>query len=396
VVAFDSQASKVAEFSKADETEGKPGVSLEKQGLMHLVLENDEATVGEGRLVSEALNHGFSSFVADELFEKLVREYSMTQQLYGEKLIRMLSGYSSSYLRKNLVIPEFRRALRSELRERFEKLKEDGYIDRQGNLTRKSVELASLVLYFDELEHLLSKGLIGSKINKRASIYGDKNIVREYKKGDRYRDIEMKQSVRMAIRRLHKRLEEKDLRVFQRQSKGSVELIYAIDASGSMKGRKIEMAKRAGVALAYTAIKQKDKVGLLFFGSKVRETVEPSTNFTYLIEKIVSVMASSETNISGTIQKSVEMFSNDRVTKHLILLTDCLPTFGKEPEKETLDAAAYASSKGVTISLVGINLDKCGMELAEQIVQVGRGRLYVAERLQELDVIILRDYYSVA
>jgi len=202
--------------------------------------------------------------------------------------------------------------------------------------------------------------------------------------------------VRMAIRRLHKRLEEKDLRVFQRQSKGSVELIYAIDASGSMKGRKIEMAKRAGVALAYTAIKQKDKVGLLVFGSKVRETVEPSTNFTYLIEKIVSVMASSETNISGTIQKSVEMFSNDRVTKHLILLTDCLPTFGKEPEKETLDAAAYASSKGVTISLVGINLDKCGMELAEQIVQVGRGRLYVAERLQELDVIILRDYYSVA
>ena len=38
---------------------------------------------------------------------------------------------------------------------------------------------------------------------------------------------------------------------------------------------------------------------------------------------------------------------------------------------------------------------KTAKKLAEKIVQLGEGRLYIVKNLEELDKIILEDYYSV-
>jgi Mg-chelatase subunit ChlD len=89
------------------------------------------------------------------------------------------------------------------------------------------------------------------------------------------------------------------------------------------------------------------------------------------------------------------MFPSDKITKHLILLTDALPTKGDEPEKSTLEEASIARSKGITISLIGINLDEKGRKLAEKIVELGEGRLYVVRNLENVDQVVLEDYYHV-
>lgn len=391
MVAFDSPH--IDSFSKAEELTGKLQSQSEEDKLMHLVLQHDKDTIEDGRLAAAALNHGIS-FTPDMMFEKLVNQYAMTEHLYGESLIQLLSGYNPDYLKKNIRIPEFQRQLKKLLQERFERLKREGYVNRQGQLTEKAVELASLVLYLEELEHLLAKGILGTKESRHTAVYGDKSTVRDYRKGDRYRDIALKKSIKTAIRRLHTRLDRADLRVHTRKSKGSVEVVYAVDASGSMKGRKIGMAKRAGIALSFTALQQKDRVGLLVFGSKVREQVRPTNDFTFLIQTITSVSAREETNITQTIYKSAELFSQQQVTKHLILLTDALPTIGSK--EETLEAVSQASAMGITVSVVGISLDREGRQLAQQIVQLGKGRLYLARKVEELDTIVLQDYYAVA
>jgi Mg-chelatase subunit ChlD len=391
VVAFDSP--QIDSFSEAEELSGKLQSQFEEQKLMHLVLQHDKHTIEDGKLAAAALNHGIS-FTPDMLFEKLVKDYAMTEHIYGDSLIQLVSGYNPNYLKKNVKIPEFQRKLKQELKNRYERLKKEGYINRQGNLTEKAVELASLVLYLEELEHLLAKGVLGTKESRHTSVYGDKAAVREYRKGDRYRDIALKKSLKTAIRRLHDKLEKEDLRVHTRNSKGTVEIIYGLDASGSMKGKKIEMAKRAGIALAFTALEQKDRVGLLVFGSKVRQEVRPTNDFTHLIQTITSVSARQETNILQTIQKSAELFTDRTATRHLILLTDALPTIGSK--EDTLEAVAQANAIGITISVVGISLDTAGKALAQQMVQLGKGRLYLARKVEELDTIILQDYYSVA
>ena len=80
---------------------------------------------------------------------------------------------------------------------------------------------------------------------------------------------------------------------------------------------------------------------------------------------------------------------------HLIILTDALPTVGKKPEEETLEAVSLARASGITVSILGIKLDEKGETLAKQITSMGDGRLYVVKNLENVDKIVLEDYYSV-
>ena len=391
-----SEDVKLKEFSQAEELSGKLAFQQLEDKLMHSVLENDKKTIDSGKLISDVINQGMSSFTPDLMFEQLVKNYTLAKQIYGESIIRLVSGYEPDYVKKNIGIPEFQRELKEKIQERIKELKDEGFVEKDNSLSEKGIELASLVLYFEELDKIVPKGIVGEKISKKSFIYGEKENSRLYKKGDRYRDIALKKSVKLALRRGHTAFDGKDLQVFEKQSKGQTYIIYGLDASGSMKGKKIEACKKAGIALAYKAINEKDKVGLIVFGSEIKEVVEPTSDFTRLLKEITRIKASKETDIAATIRKAIEIFPSENITKHLILITDALPTKGDEPEKLTLEEVSMARSSGITISLIGINLDEKGRKFAEKIIQIGEGRLYVARNLENVDEIVLEDYYSLA
>ena len=394
MIYFDSQQ-QIHEKDEIEELTGKLSFQNVEKKLMHSVLENDKDTIEQGKLIRDSINQGLSSFTPDLIYQQLVKNYSMAQHIFGPSLLKLATGYDPDYIKKNINIPEFRKEIRFRIEKNIEKLKEEGFLSRDNEITDKGIELASLVMYFEELDKIIPKGIFGEKINKKPSIYGEKEDCHNYKKGDRYKDIAIKKSAKLAIRRGHEKLEEKDLRVYERQSKGQSYIVYALDASGSMKGAKIDACKRAGIALAYKAIDEKDKVGLIVFGSEIKTIVEPTQDFSYLLKSIASARASRETDIAATLRKSIELFPNQEITKHLILITDALPTIGKEPEKETLQEASIAKNKGITISLIGINLNEKGRKLAEKIVELGEGKLYVIKDVENIDKIVLEDYYSI-
>lgn len=390
-----SEELELKEFSNAEELAGKLAFQQLENKLMHSVLENDKKIIDSGRLISDAINNGMSSFSPDLMFEQLVKSYAIAKQIYGESIIRLVSNYEPDYIKKNIGIPEFQKELKERIHHKIEEFKEDGFLQKDSSLSEKGVELASLVLYFEELDRIVPKGVAGEKISRRAFVYGEKENSRLYKKGDRYRDIALKSSVKLAVRRGHSTFSRKDLQVYERQSKGRTYVIYALDASGSMKGKKIEACKKAGIALAYKAINEKDKVGLIVFGSEVKKAIEPTSDFTMLLKEITRIRASKETDIVSTLQKAIEMFPTENITKHLILITDALPTKGDYPEKSALEEASAARSKGITISLIGISLDEKGKKFAEKIAEIGEGRLYAARNLENVDKIVLEDYYRV-
>ena len=76
------------------------------------------------------------------------------------------------------------------------------------------------------------------------------------------------------------------------------------------------------------------------------------------------------------------------------MLTDAVPTVGKDPEKDTLDAVAVLKAKGVSLSVIGIGLEKKGRELAKKMVGLGEGKLYMVSDVEEMDKIVLEDYYE--
>lgn len=376
-----------------EELKGKLASQKEEEKLLHSVLENDSDVIEKGKLINESYNQGVSSFTPDILFENIVQNYANAERVYGKKLLKLLTGYDSSYIKKNIRIPEFARELKAIINNSIKSLKHEKLLDNDGSITSRGIYLASLILYTEELDNLIPKGFLGKKENKKKAFYGDKTDFRQYKQHDRYRDINMKKTLKMAIRRSHSTIMKEDITVAERKSKGIIEIIYAIDASGSMRGKKIETAKKAGIALAFKAIQNRDKVGLIVFGNEVKEELSPTYEFTQLLSKITEVRASNETNFPATVEKAIQLFSKKKCTKHLLILSDALPTKGSDPEKETLHSISEASSQGITTSLVGISLEKEGIAFAKKAVEVGRGRLYTVSNLEDVDRVILEEYY---
>lgn len=364
----------------------------DEEKLMHSILEDDKEKISDGKLISESINQGIGSLTPEMILENLVKDYKLAKKLYGETIIRELTGYSPNYVEKNIKIPEFKRELNKKVTDKINDLKEQGFLNKDGTITDKGLMLSSLVLYFEELDHLMPKGF-GEKKSKKKTFYGDKEDYKPFKK-DRYKDIAIKQSIKTALRRGHSVLGKEDLKVYERQHEGHISIIYGLDASGSMKGDKLRIAKKSGIALAFKAIEEKNKVGIVVFGSDIKDFVEPTRDFMLLLRTLASIKASMETDIAKSINKSIDLFSKND-TKHLVLLTDALPTKGDIPERETLNAVSSARENNITISLIGISLDKQGLALAKKIVEIGQGRLYRVKDLAEVDKIILEDYAEI-
>ncbi|MFP4567856.1 MAG: vWA domain-containing protein [Candidatus Woesearchaeota archaeon] len=308
-------------------------------------------------------------------------------------MIRELSGYDSNYIDKNIHIPEFKRELKERIKKTIEDMQKKGLLDKEGTITEEGYEYATLALLTEELDRLEGRGIFGENKSKDKSTQGNIKDYRPFRQSDTYKQLNIRQTIRKSIRRGRKEITRDEFVSSEKESKGNLEIIYVIDNSGSMKGEKIGMAKKAGVALMYKAIQNKDKVGLIVFGSKLTTKKEPSTNFYDLLKEINRIKTSGETDISLGIENAMKLFSSTAKTKHIILLTDAVQTLGKKPEKEVLKKISEAYNQQVTISVIGISLNKQGEELAQKIVDISQGSLFKAAKLNNLDQIILEDYY---
>lgn len=349
----------------------------------------------EGGVIKDSINMGVGSFTPDLMFEQLVRNYRNSLKLFGPRIIRFLTGYEAMYVDRNVQIPEFQREIKKNIEQNVENLKKKGLIDKDGNITEKGIDLAALTMYMEELDNITPKGMTGERFHKKQFVYGEKHELKKFRRSDRYRDLELRKSIKTAVRRGHNNLDEQDLKSVTRQSKGLTYVLYVMDCSGSMKGEKLETAKKAGIALAYKALDKKDMVGWIAFNDEIIDSLRPTHDFHNLVRSIAKVRASRGTNMTKVLYKAVEMFPDVDATKHIIILSDALPTIGKEPERETLDAVALATSHNITISMIGISLDKKGRELGKKIVELGHGRLYLVKDLGNVDKVILEDYYEV-
>ncbi len=380
----------VKEIAKGSEL---PASDSSDEGFPHSVIEGKKDQVQRGLLLDATINQGLFAFNPDMMFEQMVKDFSSAESMYGETMLRLASGYDPSALKKNIKFPEFQRDLKKKMSSMLQDMKDEGLLEDDNEITDKGMDLAAVTLYMQELDDLRAKGL-GEKKTKKPMVYGEKGNTRNYRKHDRFQDIALKSSIKNALRRGHSQIEPNDLKVFVRDSKGKINIIYALDASGSMKGTKISLCKKAGIALAYKAIDEMDKVGLIVFGSKIEDQVHPTSDFGIFLKAITKIRPKKQTNIALTIERAIEMFPRDDVTKHLVLITDSVPTVGDDPSKNTLNLVERAASLGITISVIGIYIEKEGIELAKKIVEISNGRLYVVKALDNLDRIVLEDYYS--
>lgn len=399
----------VKEKEEAEELQGKLKKDNRDDALLHSKINVDKDKIDKARVLTDAINNNISTFSPDLAFEQMVNNYNSAKQIMGPTLIRELSGYDPNYIEKNIKIPEFQRELKDRIKNNVEKLKQEGLLDKDGSLSDEGYDFAALSMISEELDKLEGEGYVGKKESKKKSDYGEKEDYREYRQGDRYKDLALKQTVKKSLRRGHKEIIRKDLVINERKATGKIDVIYAIDASGSMKGEKIKVAKKAGIALAYNAIKNNDKAGLVIFGSEINIDKEPSKDFFELAKTLTKIKTKGETDIALSIDHSIKLFNSTKSVKHIVLLTDALQTAGKikfsetrhllkssskEPEKEVLEKVSIAANEKISISVIGIGMNTQGEKLAKNIVDISKGKLYKVQDLENVDQIVLEDYYN--
>lgn len=350
--------------------------------------ESEKTEREEGMLVEELAAQGLGHFNPDLFFENLASDFRSAKEIYGERLISLATGESAEYVERNIRIPEFEKELREKLKKHKRALEKRGLV-KADSLTQAAYTMAAQNFLSDALEQLYRSSFNESHGSARSTL-GTRSNTKPYR-DEPYRDIDVRKTLRTAARRGHERIAWGDLRASERVSRPKREIVFCVDASGSMKGEKIAQARRAFFSLAARAQRDRDRVGLLTFSSEGEAAHHTSTPLPSMLISMVEAVPRGKTSLARAIGDAQGLFTERDADRHIILITDMNPTEGYAPEEEALDAAGQARERSITISVVAVRAEERALELGQRIAALAQGRFYEADA-SSLGAIVLHDY----
>jgi uncharacterized protein (DUF58 family) len=155
--------------------------------------------------------------------------------------------------------------------------------------------------------------------------------VREYQPGDEVRTIDWNVTARMNHPFIKKFVEERELTVM---------LVVDVSGSGLFGSRdqsKRELAAEIASVLAFSAIRNNDKVGLILFTDEVEKFIPPRKGRSHVLRVIREVLFFEPQRRGTSLGKALEFFS--RVTPHksiTVVISDFieLPPLGEARERD--------------------------------------------------------------
>tara|TARA_B100000886_G_scaffold86694_1_gene56892 strand:- start:296 stop:1165 length:870 start_codon:yes stop_codon:yes gene_type:complete len=152
--------------------------------------------------------------------------------------------------------------------------------------------------------------------------------VREYEIGDDLRTIDWNVTARY---------NSPFVKVFEEEREITLMLMVDVSSSssfGTNKRFKRELVSEISAVLAFSAIKNNDKVGVIFFSDKIEKFISPSKGKKHILRIIKEILTFESTSKKTNIKKALEYFN--RVTKKrsiCFLLSDFFDSDFFEPIK---------------------------------------------------------------
>jgi Mg-chelatase subunit ChlD len=253
----------------------------------------------------------------------------------------------------------------------------------------------------------------------------DVKDVRKYQRGDSYKDIAVRESIRDAIRRSKKAVDRENLHVYERQPErrevavqGDADVVVVLDLSGSMAyGDKLWYAKQAIVVMTIIAERYGNRVGVVGFRDLSTEVAELGADRNTSISKVANLLPRGGTNIAAGIRRAIDLLvgeldvrKGERLDthlhperrKHLILLTDGDATHPKPKQfagEYARRCARLAARHDIVISVVCIGSEddsseygrSYNPELAEQLSEIGGGSLFFVRDMRDLSAVFVAE-----
>ena len=150
--------------------------------------------------------------------------------------------------------------------------------------------------------------------------------VREYAPGDDIRLIDWNVSARLGQPYIKKFIEERQQR-----------LVVAVDVSGSLdfgsqKQSKNETAAEIAAALAFSAIKNNDLVGLLLFSDKIEKYIPPKKGKRHVLRVIREILSQQKSSVKTDLGQALRYLNRvNRKSSIIVLISDFLAQDFQKP-----------------------------------------------------------------
>jgi uncharacterized protein (DUF58 family) len=146
--------------------------------------------------------------------------------------------------------------------------------------------------------------------------------VREYQPGDEIRSIDWNVTARMGRPYIKKFVEERELTV-----------ILLVDVSGSeefgsARSFKREIASELAAVLAFSAIRNKDRVGLIAFTDKIEKFVPPKKGRRHVLRLIREVLYFQPSRRGTSVAAAIEYLSKVTTRRAVVFLISDFADFG--------------------------------------------------------------------
>jgi Mg-chelatase subunit ChlD len=174
-----------------------------------------------------------------------------------------------------------------------------------------------------------------------------------------------------------------------------MEIVLALDSSGSMNEKvgevaKLALAKQAVLSLR-PALADVDRLGIVAFAGEPRVVSPPvpMSQWEALKARLLALAAGGGTRITPAVEESLKCLSpraaEDKTVRHVLLLSD-----GRSEDFDLPRLAALARERGATISAVATGPDADTGRLGRLASDAG-GRLYATGNLGQLAETFLED-----
>ncbi len=166
--------------------------------------------------------------------------------------------------------------------------------------------------------------------------------VREYSPGDDVKTIDWKVSARLG---------KPFIKLYREERESIVMLLIDMSASlrfGTFSGMKLEKAAEAASVLAFSAIKNNDKVGILFFTDRVEKYIPPKKGTSHIWRLIKEIFTFEPQGEGTDISAALEYLSSVSRKKSLaFVISDFISS---DPTKALRTARRHHELIGVVIS----------------------------------------------
>jgi uncharacterized protein (DUF58 family) len=156
------------------------------------------------------------------------------------------------------------------------------------------------------------------------------DAVRPYEVGDDVRDIDWKVTARMGEPFIKRYVEERELTVM---------LVLDTSASfffGTVGKQKRELAAEMGAVLAYSAITNNDKVGMLLFSDKIETYAAPRKGRKHVLRLIRDLLAAQSSNRGTDISFALQTVNRVLKRRSIVFLISDFLASGYERELQVL------------------------------------------------------------